>query len=303
MTVKLGVAPIAWSNDDLPQLGGDTTLETCLAEAREGGFLGIEKGGKFPMDPAELGPILEAHDLDLVSGWFSGAILEHGDIEREKDLIREQLELYQALGCPVMVYAECTGSVQTMQTTPVSARPRLDDEQIRDYGKKLTPFAEWLAEQNCPMSYHHHMGTVIESDTDVHRLMNWTGEAVGLLYDTGHLHFAGADHLAVARQHAARINHVHVKDVRQPVLDRLRAEDQSFLWGVLEGVYTVPGDGCIDYAAVAAFLKEIDYAGWVVIEAEQDPAKADPFTYSKNGREHIAELFDKVGIEMATSRG
>ena len=297
MKIRLGVAPIAWSNDDLPQLGGDTPLETCLSESRAAGFSGTETGGKFPMDPAVLGPILEAHDLKLVSGWFSGRLLG-GSVEDEKRRLEAQLHTFRELGAPVMVYAETTGSVQGERRTPVSKRPRLPAADFKDYGRKLTTLAQHMAERGVPMAYHHHMGTIVEAEPEIDLLMANTGPAVGLLLDTGHLVYGGGEVAGVTRRHAHRINHVHCKDVRPAVLARAQAEDLSFLDAVLAGVFTVPGDGCIDYRRFASLLAEARYSGWVVVEAEQDPAKAPPFEYAKMGHAHLTSVFGEAGFTI-----
>ena len=295
--IRLGIAPIGWSNDDLPELGGDIPLEQCLREARQAGYTGVEKGGKFPMDPKVLGPILEEHGLKLVSGWFSGE-LRHGSVEREKRRIGRQLALYQALDVPVMVYAETTGTVQAALDVPVALRPRMPEEEFKSYGDKLTELAEWLRAEGCPMTFHHHMGTVVETEREIDLLMARTGDAVGLLFDTGHLHFAGGDVLATARRHGRRINHVHGKDIRANVLARLKAGNWSFLKGVVEGVFTVPGDGVIDFAAVAKVLAEIGYSGWVVVEAEQDPHKANPLEMARIGHQALSEAFGDAGFRI-----
>lgn len=293
--IKLGIAPIAWSNDDLPKLGGETTLETCLSEAKAAGFSGVEKGGKFHLDPKVLGPILEEHGVVLCSGWFSGS-LRYGTVEEEKKNIKEQLHLFQKLGCPVMVYAETTGTVQGQIDTPVADRPVMPDDEFGPYGEKLTAFGDWLKAEGCPISYHHHMGTVIETEHEVDLLMGATGTSVGLLLDTGHLTFAGGDVLATTKRHGERINHVHCKDIRGDVLERLRAGNWSFLKGVLEGVFTVPGDGMIDYGPFAKLLAEIGYRGWVVVEAEQDPIKANPFEMAKIGHAALTKAFEEAGF-------
>ena len=298
MAVQLGIAPIAWSNDDLPQLGGDTPLETCLRESRLAGFTGVESGRKFPLDPAALGAQLRAHDLKLASGWFSGRLLE-GSVARERERIEQQLATFAALGAPVIVYAETTGSVQGQQGVPVSRRPTLAARDFADYGRQLTELAEHVAARGVPMTYHHHMGTVIETEQEVDLLMAHTGPAVGLLVDTGHMVFAGGDPFAMARRHAARVNHVHCKDIRAEVLDQVRARDMSFLDAVLAGVFTVPGDGSIDFRAVARLLAEIGYAGWAVVEAEQDPAKANPLTYARIGYAELTAALAAAGIELA----
>ena len=297
MPVRLGIAPIAWSNDDLPQLGGDTPLETCLRESRAAGFSGTETGGKFPMDPKVLGPILNAHNLKLVSGWFSGQLLR-GSVDNEKRRMEKQSQTFKELGATVLVYAETTGSVQGQRQTPASKRPRLPVSEYKGYGRKLTQLAEDMAARGLRMAYHHHMGTVFETESEVDLLMANTGEAVGLLIDTGHMTYAGGDPLAVTRRHAKRINHVHCKDVRPKVLADARAKDWSFLDAVLAGVFTVPGDGGIDFGAFAKVLAEIGYSGWTVVEAEQDPAKAPPFEYSKKGHDHLTRVFGAAGLAI-----
>jgi inosose dehydratase len=297
MFVRFGVAPIAWTNSDLPQLGGDTSLQTCLEESRAAGYSGTETGVKFPMDAKILGPMLAAHGLALVSGWFSGELLS-GSLDREKDRMAAQLATFQTLGAPVLVYAETTGSVQARQDIGISKRPRLSEADFSGYGKKLTALAEWMADEAVPMTYHHHMGTVVESQRDVDLLMANTGPEVGLLLDTGHLTYAGADVLETTRRHARRVNHVHCKDIRPEILKRARQRDLSFLDAILEGVFTVPGDGLIDYYAFARLLADIGYSGWAVVEAEQDPLKAPPAEYSKLGFDHLTGAFRAAGYEI-----
>ena len=298
MTIRLGIAPIAWTNNDLPQLGGETSLETCLTESRRAGFSGTETGVKFPMDAKVLGPILAKHELALVSGWFSGEILKRS-LTEEKERIGAQMATFRALGAAVMVYAETTGTVQSKIDTAVSQRPRLADADFPAYGRRLTDLAEWMATEGVPMAFHHHMGTVVENQREVDLLMAHTGPAVGLLLDTGHLVYAGADVQEVTRRHGARIVHVHCKDIRPEVLRRARQQDLSFLTAILDGVFTVPGDGFIDYYAFARALAECGYQGWVVVEAEQDPAKAPPGLYSAMGRRHLAEAFGAAGFTIA----
>jgi len=295
--LRFGVAPIAWSNSDLPQLGGDTTLETCLRESRKAGFSGTETGVKFPMDAGFLAPLLQKHKLALVSGWFSGELLRK-TVKAEQARILAQMETFKALGAPVLVYAETTGTVQNKIDIPLSQRPRLADEEFKEYGRKLTQLAEWMADFGVPMTYHHHMGTVIENQREIDLLMANTGKAVGLLLDTGHLRFAGGDIAETTRKHGRRINHVHCKDLRSDVLKVARQKDQSFLAAILDGVFTVPGDGFIDYHAFARLLFAIGYEGWVVVEAEQDPAKAPPLEYSRIGHRHLTSAFAAAGYTI-----
>ena len=296
-TIKLGVAPIAWSNNDMLELGGETSLETCLKETRKAGFTGTETGVKFPMDPAVLGPILKKHKLALVSGWFSGELL-NSTVKAEQKRMMAQIDTYKALGAPAYVYAETTGTVQNRMEAPLSSRPRLPESEFPAYGRKLTELAEWMADYGVPMTYHHHMGTIIENQREIDLLMRHTGSAVGLLLDTGHLAFAGGDILETTRKHGRRINHVHCKDLRADELKAVRQQDKSFLRGVLDGVFTVPGDGFIDFHAFARALFDIEYEGWAVVEAEQDPAKAPPYEYSLMGRRHLTSAFEAAGFEI-----
>ncbi len=295
MALRIGINPLTWTNDDMPELGGETPLETCLAEASEAGYEGIEMGNKFPRMAAELGPILGRHGLALVSGWYSANLMER-TVEEEIEASGEHLALMVGMGCKVMVFAETGGSTYGRRDAPISARPTLSDDDWGPFGDRLTHMAEHLAARGVAMAYHHHMGTVIETEAEIDRLMACTGEAVGLLLDTGHMRFAGADPVAVAARHGGRINHVHCKDVRADVLEKARGEDMSFLDAVLEGVFTVPGDGAVDFAEVLAELRPFAYSGWLVVEAEQDPAKAHPLTYARMGHDGVTRALAAAGL-------
>jgi inosose dehydratase len=295
MPVRIGVNPIGWTNDDLHELGGDTPLEVCLDEARQAGYAGIELGRKFPRRASELRPILARHGLALVSGWY-GAELRHRSAAAEIQALAEHLALLADLGSTVLVFAETSDSVQGRRDVPVSRRPRLAEEQWRSFADRLTEVAEHTRARGVRLAYHHHMGTVVETAEEIDRLMALSGEAVGLLLDTGHLTYAGADPAAVARQHAGRIAHVHCKDVRPAVLAEARRRDRSFLDAVVDGVFTVPGDGAVDFGAVVRVLKEAGYVGWLVVEAEQDPVKADPLTYARKGFAHLHGLLSAARL-------
>jgi len=297
MPVRLGVSPIGWSNDDLPELGGETPLETCLAEARRAGYAGIELGNKFPRDPFVLRPVLQGHGLALVSGWYSGRILERS-VAEELTAMEPHGALLAAMGCGVLVYAETSGSVAGDRSRPLSRRPRLRAGDWREFGAKLTALADALARRRLALAYHPHMGTVVETEIEIDRLMQETGPAVGLLLDTGHIAFAGGDPVAVACRHGWRINHVHCKDVRPGALARAKARDTSFLDALLDGVFTVPGDGAIDFATVLAPLAAVGYRGWLVVEAEQDPEKAPPFAYARLGFANLAEAVATAGLAV-----
>ncbi|EKT55672.1 Myo-inosose-2 dehydratase [Providencia sneebia DSM 19967] len=254
MAIQLGINPLTWTNDDLPTLGAETPLETCLTEGRQAGFAGFELGNKFPRKAEVLGPILKQHDLELVSGWYSGELLTRS-VEEEIEAAQEHLALLRDLGAKVMVFAEVTHCIHGDQSKPVHMRPLFPADKWEEYGKKLTEFAKYTLSQGVKIAYHHHMGTVIESAEDVDNLMKHTGDEVGLLLDTGHLTFAGEDPVAVAKRWAKRINHVHCKDVRPDVLRDVKNRKTSFLDAVLAGVFTVPGDGCVDYPEVFKVLK------------------------------------------------
>jgi inosose dehydratase len=280
----------------MPALGGDIPLETCLAETRQAGYAGTELGGKFPRTAADLGPILSAHGLKLVSGWYDGRILLR-DVEAEFDAILPHLTLLRDLGCKYVVYADTSRRSDDL-FEPLSKRPRLDDAAWPAYGRKLTELAERMAAFGVGMAFHHHMGTIVQTGPEIDRLMATTSEAVGLLFDSGHCLFAGADPLSVLQRHLSRVVHVHCKDARQDVLTKAIASDQSFMQAVLDGVFTVPGDGCIDFAALLRALRTRDYAGWLVVEAEQDPRIAHPLTYARMGYRTLRETAVAAGFTV-----
>ncbi|BCQ39933.1 myo-inosose-2 dehydratase [Erwinia rhapontici] len=294
---QLGIAPIAWSNDDLPQLGGDTPLSVCLAESHQAGFSGVETGGKFPRTSAELLPQLAEHQLQLVSGWYSGTLLDN-DLASEIQKVTPQLELFKTCGAACLVYGETAGTIQNQQHIPLSQRRRLSDDEIKEYGARLTLFARYCEDFGVPLAFHHHMGTAIEDERDIDLLMAATGPEVGLLFDSGHLVFAGVDPLSILKKHGQRINHVHTKDIRADVRASLDWNRDSFLDAVLKGVYTVPGDGCINFDALIAELARIGYQGWFVVEAEQDPALAPPLEYAIIGFNSLKKSLNAAGYHL-----
>lgn len=293
--VRLGTNPIAWSNDDLRSLGGATPLETCLAEAREAGFEGIELGHKFPRTAPELNQVLGAHGLAFVSGWYSAALLER-DARAEIAAMRPHLDLLRGAGAQVLIFAETSNAVHGDQAVPLSRRPRLHGgtDAWKQFGARMTEVGRAVADAGLALVYHHHMGTVVEDADDVARLMDNTGDGVKLLLDTGHATFGGIDPVGLARTYAGRVGHVHAKDIRRAVMEESRREDWSFLNSVVAGVFTVPGDGMVDFAAVLRALP--DYRGWVVIEAEQDPEKANPLHYARMGCRNLAGFARQAGM-------
>ncbi len=298
MKAKLGIAPIAWWNDDLKELSDDVSLEECLAQAREAGFTGMETGRRFPLDPRVLGPILKAHGISICGGWFSGLLLE-GDIEKEKDRIGPQMDLFKAMGAPCIVYGETAGTIQGDRSKPLDLKRRLDADQMKAYGRKMTAFGEWCTEKGMPISYHHHMAAVIETEDELDQLMNFSGEGLPLLYDAGHMAFAGGDVLRVIDKHHSRISHVHTKDVRKRVVESIDRSRQSFLDAVVLGVFTVPGDGSLDFGEIAKRLAGHGYEGWFVVEAEQDPKKSPPLKMAKIGHRTLVDVLDKAGYRIA----
>jgi inosose dehydratase len=298
MSVHIGISPIAWQNDDLPDLTADFTMEQALKEAREISYTGVERGQRMPHDTEGLRRYLAANDLVLCGGWCSGNMLVN-DVAAEIAAIRQQVEQFVALGAPCIVYSECSNTVQGDRSVPVNERPKLGRDDVHAYAKKLGEVAKWTADQGMTLAYHHHMGSIIEAEADVDALMAGSSKEVMLCFDTGHMLFGGGDVMAMLDRWAERVQHVHYKDIRPDVVRDVRANDKSFLDAVIDGAFTVPGHGCIDFQAVSDALKAMDYRGWIVVEAEQDPAKAPPFDYSKMGYDHIVEVCGKAGLSIA----
>ncbi len=297
MSVKLGVAPIAWSNDDMPELGGDTSLEQCLDEASQAGYIGIESGGKFPKKSSELLPKLSQFNLQLCSGWY-GANLRKNTVEEEKKLIQEQLKLFKECNSPCIVFAEVSGSIQGDPNRKLSTRPQMEKDEWDGFCNKISEMGRYLEDQGMPLAYHHHMGTIIETQRDTERLLDNTHDSVKLTLDTGHMLFAKGDSKSILENYNERLFHVHCKDIRKDVLEKSLKENLSFRAAFLEGAFTVPGDGCIDYDPLFEVLKKNNYSGWLVVEAEQDPAKANPFEYAKIGYKYLTETLSKSKIEV-----
>ncbi len=295
MACPIGINPLTWTNDDMPELGAETPLETCLSEAKLAGYDGVELGNKFPRTAAKLAPIMKKHGLKIASGWYSSNLLER-DPDAEMAAMAPHLELLRAMGCTAMVYAETTGCVHGNKAAKLGQRRRVSDAEMRLLGERMTEVGRRMEAQGMKLAYHHHMGTVVETEAEIDALMAATGPSVGLLLDTGHLTFAGGDPLAVAKRHGRRIVHVHCKDIRAPLLAEAKAKDLSFLDAVLTGVFTVPGDGCVDYPPIFAELKKLGYGGWLVVEAEQDPARAHPLTYAKMGHDYLRKQAAKAGL-------
>jgi inosose dehydratase len=298
MAIRFGVSPIAWANDDMPELGGATPLASILADIQGAGFAGVELGGKFPRDPGALQPLLAGYGLDLVGGWHSGALLTR-DTGAEIAAAQDHLGLLKAMGSTVWVHAETSNAIHGDRAVPLSRTPRLAAGDWRQFGAGVTEFADYIAGEGLRFAYHHHLGTVVERPDDLAAFLAATGESVGLTLDTGHAALAGVDPVQVIRAHPRRIAHVHCKDVRGGVFARVHAEDTSFLDGVLAGMFTVPGDGDLDFAAVMRALADVAYAGWIVVEAEQDPALADPRAHAELGLAALRREAAAAGLAEA----
>lgn len=295
--VRIGINPLSWMNDDLPALGAETPLETALKEGSEIGYAGFELGNAFPKEPRALQAKLADFGLACVSGWYSGQ-LATGSVDEEIERCVAHMEKLRFNGCKVVVYGEVADSIQGQIDTPLAKRPRFaSDEQWQAYAQRLNAFGEHLqAAYGITLAYHHHMGAYVESPQDVDKLMALTDPAhVGLLFDTGHAYFGGAGNpVALLQKHVARVVHVHCKDVRADVVSQARNDGWSFLGGVLNGTFTVPGDGAIDFESVLATLHGAGYEGWLVVEAEQDPTVAPSYAYAKKGFQTLHGIVSRL---------
>ena len=300
--VRIGINPLSWMNDDLPALGGETALETALTEGKEIGYEGFELGNKFPKDGPALKAKLDAFGLACVSGWYSGFLAEDS-VAAEIERCKAHMSKLQYNGVKVVVYGECAGTIQGQIDTPLAKRPRFASDALwKAYAERLNAFGAHLKKTyGITLAYHHHMGAYVESPDDVDRLMALTDPAsVGLLYDTGHAYFGGATEPdLLLKKHVARVVHVHCKDVRPKVIAQARNDGWSFLNGVLNGTFTVPGDGVIDYDAILSTLHAAGYQGWLVVEAEQDPALAPSYAYAQKGFQTLRSIVDRLNATPA----
>lgn len=293
MAIRIGANPICWANDDMPELGGETTLETILSEAKQVGFEGMELGKKFPRTPEGLKAALAPYGLACISGWYSAKLLAR-DAEAEFAAMQKHLALLKAQGSEVMVVCETSNTIQGEIETPLSRRPHLSGEEWTQFGARMTQLADMMRAAGMRLVYHHHMGSVVQSPDDIDAFMAHTGPSVELLLDTGHAVWGGDDPVRLATRYRDRIGHVHTKDIRAGVRAQSEAEDWSFLKSVLNGIYTVPGDGTIDFVSIFRALP--GYSGWVVLEAEQDPAKANPLQHATLGYANLRSYLREGGL-------
>ena len=293
--VKLGIAAIAWTNDDMPDLGKENTFEQCVSEMALAGFTGSEVGNKYPKDPEVLKKALELRGVEICNQWFSSFLITKPFEEVEKEF-RAQLAFLKAMGAKVIGASEQSHSVQGQMDTPIFGHKyEMNDEEWDTFCTGMNKLGKIAKEEyGIALTFHHHMGTVVQSLAEVDRMMeNTDPEYVSLLFDTGHFTYCGEDPLEVVKKYVHRIKHVHLKDIRPEVVEQVKKENMSFLAGVRAGAFTIPGDGCINYDPIFKVLEDAGYEGYMVVEAEQDPAKANPLEYAIRARKFIAE---KTGL-------
>lgn len=292
--IKLGIAPIGWTNDDMPDLGSEITFEQCVSEMALAGYEGCEIGNKYPKTVEEMHEYLDIRGLTIANRWFSSFILTKPFDEVEKDF-RENCEFLKGCGAKRIGASEQSYSIQGQMDTPVFEKKYvMNDEEWKKFTDGLSKLGNIAKEYGITLVYHHHMGTVVQTAEEIDRMMDMCdSDAVYLLFDTGHLAYCGEDYMAVLKKYAKRIKHVHLKDIRPEIVQKVKDEHKSFLQGVRMGAFTVPGDGALDFKPVFDVLDEAGYEGWMLVEAEQDPAIANPFKYAKIARAYIAE---KAGL-------
>jgi inosose dehydratase len=289
--IKIGIAPIGWTNDDLPELGGDIPFEQCIQEMHDAGYVGSEVGNKYPKDPAALKKKLAPVKLNIASQWFSSFFTTQ-PLEETVEAFKKHMAFLKAMGSKVIVISEQGNSIQGQQDTPIlgDAKPVLDDDGWDMLVQGLETIGDLALKNGMKIVYHHHMGTCVQTREEIDTLMAKADPTkVFLLADTGHMTYAGGDPAALIHDYADRIKHIHLKDIRADVLQQVKDESMSFLNSVKAGVFTVPGDGCVDWDGVFAEIEAMNYEGWWVVEAEQDPEKAPPLECAQKARDFIKE--------------
>ena len=291
--VKLGIAPIAWTNDDMPDLGAENTFEQCVSEMALAGFTGCEVGNKYPRDTAVLKKALELRGMQICNAWFSSFLTTKPYEEVEKDFI-EHITFLKEMGAKVVGMSEQGHSIQGTDKPIFEAKYVMNDEEWDPLCTGINKLGKVAKDMGIKLCFHHHMGTVVQTEEEIDRLMaNTDPELFGLLFDCGHLAYCGEDYMSVLNKYADRIRHVHLKDIRPEKVEQVKREHLSFLQGVRLGTFTVPGDGVIDFKPIFDVLEKTGYEGYVLVEAEQDPAIANPLEYAIKARKYIAE---KAGL-------
>ena len=290
--VKLGIAPIAWTNDDMPDLGAENTFEQCVSEMALAGYTGSEVGYKYPKDPQILHKYLDIRGIKICNQWFSSFLLTKPYEEVEAEFI-EQCKFLAAMGAKIIGISEQSHSIQGTDKSVFDEKYVMNDDEWERLCNGLSKLSRKSLEYAITTTFHHHMGTVVQTEAEIDRLMANTADTFNLLYDTGHLAYCGEDYISVLKKHIKRIKHIHLKDIRPEVVEKVKNEKLSFLQGVRLGTFTVPGDGVVDFETVFEILAKNDYEGYILVEAEQDPSIANPFEYAVKAREFIRE---KAGI-------
>lgn len=288
--VSVGITPTGWTNDDYPLLGDDISFGQCVSEMALAGFEGCSVGHKYPKDPEILAEELGRRGLRVSEPWTSLFFTVNDMRERTIEGFERSMAFIKRMGGSHVVVAELGHAVHQQPVPPIVNKPVFDDAQWAAMVSGLNELGRLAAEAGMVMCYHHHMGTGVMTRAEVDRLMNDVDpEVVHLLLDTGHLYWAGDDPLALARAYADRIRHVHLKDIRPDVMQACNARHLSFIESIIEGVFTVPGDGVIDFKPIFETLADADYAGWLMVEAEQDARKANPLDYARMARRYLRE--------------
>lgn len=291
--VKLGIAPIAWTNDDMPDLGAENTFEQCISEMALAGFTGCEVGNKYPKDTTVLKKALDLRGMQICNAWFSTFLTTKPYEETEKEFIKH-ITFLKEMGAKVVGVSEQGHSIQGTDLSIFDDKYVMNDEEWDMLCTGLNKLGKVAKDMGITLTFHHHMGTVVQTAAEIDRLMeNTDPELFNLLFDSGHLAYCGEDYMYILKKYINRIKHVHLKDIRPDVIADVKAKGESFLQGVRKGTFTVPGDGVIDFAPIFDVLSENDYEGYVLVEAEQDPAIANPFEYAVKARKYIAE---KAGL-------
>lgn len=292
-SVSLGVTPTLWWNDDFPAMDAGISFGQAVSEMALAGFEGCSVGHKFPTDVGVLRAELGRRGLAVSEPWTSTFFTINAGHDRTVAAFKDSLAFIKAMGGTDLVVAELGRTAHTQPVPLAANRAVFDDEQWAALAAGLDGLGKLARDEGMRLSYHHHMGTGVQTRADVDRLMEMTDpELVHLLLDTGHIHFAGDDPLELAESYAERIGHLHLKNIRQPVMDQALAEDLSFEEAIRRGVFTVPGDpqGCIDFAPILRVMAERGYEGWIVVEAEQDPNVANPLEYARTSRSYLRDV-------------
>ncbi len=291
--VKLGIAPIAWTNDDMPDLGAENTFEQCISEMALAGFTGCEVGNKYPKDTAVLKKALDLRGMQICNAWFSTFLTTKHYEQTEKEF-NKHITFLKEMGAKVVGLSEQGHTIQGTDLSIFDDKYVMNDEEWDMLCTGLNKLGKVAKDMGITLTFHHHMGTVVQTAAEIDRMMeNTDPELFNLLFDSGHLAYCGEDYMYILKKYINRIKHVHLKDIRPDVIADVKANGESFLQGVRKGTFTVPGDGVIDFAPIFEVLAENNYEGYVLVEAEQDPAIANPFEYALKARKYIAE---KAGL-------